>query len=224
MRSKIIILSFVFSLLISFSVYGQKKFNEGKIVYTITYPDSELDAQTAAVMPTTMTIYVKGDKVRTEMKMGMGMSNVTISDAKSKTLISLMDGMGEKYAMKMTEADVKKMSGDMPAPEITSTGETKEIAGYKCEVSKVVITDKDGKKINSEICITKELKASQLNWHDSKYSSVDGIMLEYDIEQGPMKMRFKAKSVKEEAVADSMFDIPKDYQYKTIEELQQMNR
>lgn len=223
MRNKIIF-SFISCLLISFLCFGQKKFNEGKIIYTITYPDTELDAQTTTMMPTTMTLYVKGDKVRTETKMGMGMSNTTISDAKTKTLVSLMDGMGEKYAMKMTEADIKKMSGDMPAPEITSTGETKEIAGYKCEVSKVVITDKDGKKINSEICITKELKASQLNWHDSKYSSVDGIMLEYDIEQGPMKMRFKAKSIKEESVVDSMFDIPKDYQYKTLEELQQMNR
>ena len=223
MRNKIVF-SFISCILISFLCFGQKKFNEGKIVYAITYPDTELDAQTAAMMPTVMTMYVKGDKVRTEMKMGMGMSNVTISDAKSKTLISLMDAMGEKYAMKMTDVDIKKESGDTPVPEITSTGETREIAGFKCEVSKVVITDKDGKKINSEICITKELKASQLNWHDTKYSNVDGIMLEYDMEQGPMKMKFKVKSIKEEAVADSMFDIPKDYQFKTLEELQNMGQ
>lgn len=212
----------ILCLLISITGFAQKNFKEGKIVYAITFPDMDLDPQQAAMMPTTMTLYIKGDNSRMEMKMGMGMSQTVITDSKTKTVTSLIDAMGQKYAMKMTEEDIKKEAGDTPEIEVTKTGETKEIAGLVCEVSKVIIKDKKGEKIDSEICLSKEFIIPNANWNNPTYKDVDGLMLEYEMEQGQMKMKLKAKSVKEETVADSMFEIPKDYEYKTMEEMMQM--
>src|SRR5687767_3903678 len=72
---------------------------EGKIVYEISFPGLELDANNAAMLPKEMTMYIKNGKVRNEMSMGMGMTTSTISDSKTKTAITLMDMMGSKYAI-----------------------------------------------------------------------------------------------------------------------------
>jgi hypothetical protein len=217
-----ILLSLIATLLVTFSGFAQKEFKEGKIVYTITYPDMDFDAQTAAMMPSVMTLYIKGDKTRMEMKMGMGMSNVTITDAKAKTVTSLIDAMGQKYAMKLSEEDINKEAEEVPEIEINKTDQTKEIAGLSCQVTKLVFKDKKGERIDSEICLSKEFSVSNANWSNPQYKDVDGLMLEYEMEQGQMKMKLKAKSVKEEAVADSMFEIPAEYEHKTLEEMMQM--
>jgi hypothetical protein len=218
---KTFLLSFL-CLLLSFNGFTQKNFKEGKIVYAISFPDMDLDPQQAAMMPSSMTLYIKGENTRMEMKMGMGMSSTVITDAKTKTVTSLMDVMGQKYATKMTEEDIKKQSAEEPDMEITKTGETREIAGFKCEVSKLVIKEKKGERVDSEICLSKEFLTPNANWSNPKYKDIDGLMLEYEMDQGQMKMKLKAKTVKEEAVADSMFEIPSDYEYKTLDQMMKM--
>ncbi|MGI8892166.1 MAG: hypothetical protein ACR2GN_01765, partial [Bacteroidia bacterium] len=74
------LLSLLLCLLASFAGFAQKTFKEGKIVYAITYPDMDLDPQQAAMMPSVMTLYIKGENTRMEMKMGMGMSQTVITD------------------------------------------------------------------------------------------------------------------------------------------------
>ena len=209
-------------LLSSGSGLAQENFKEGKIVYSITYPDMDLDPQQAAMMPSVMTLYIKGENTRTEMKMGMGMSTVVITDAKAKKVTSLIDAMGQKYAMEMNENEIEKEAKSAPEVEVTPTGETKEVAGMKCEVSTVVFTDEKGKKINSEICLSKKFKIPQANWSNPAYKDIDGLMLEYEMAQGDMKMKLTAKSIKQEDVPDEMFNIPADYKPVTREELMNM--
>ena len=97
-------------IVISFSAVGaraQTKFTEGKIVYSISMNTDDMDEQLAKMMPKECTLSSKGDMSRIDVVMGMG-TVVTIMDGKAKVMTTLMDMMGKKTAIKMTEDDMKK--------------------------------------------------------------------------------------------------------------------
>src|SRR6185369_2703023 len=82
-------------------VHAQKKITQGKAIFDITYPGSELDEQTLAMMPAKSTTYFKNQQARDEMKIALG-TTVTITNGKTGEMTTLMDMMGNKIAMKYT--------------------------------------------------------------------------------------------------------------------------
>lgn len=199
--------------------FAQKNNFEGKVVFDISFPGMELDASTAAMLPKESTIYIKGDKSRTEMSMGMGMSNATISDGKSKSATVLMDIMGSKYAIKMTEADMKKSQGDTKA-KVKLLDETKEIAGYKCKKAEITLDNKE--KTVATVYYTPEIGGKELNWSKNEFGDIDGFLMDFETVQNGMTMKMTAKKVSPEKIDDSKFIIPADYKPTTQEELQKM--
>jgi GLPGLI family protein len=200
--------------------FAQKgKAFEGKIVYEINFPGMELDAASAAMLPKEMTMYIKNGKVRNEMSMGMGMTTSTISDSKTKSAITLMDIMGSKYAIKTTEAELKK---DQPKedPTVKITEETKKIAGYDCKKAIVTMGDKEKSTIN--IYFTPEIGSKDMNWSKPEFKGIDGFPMEFEMKQNGMNMHMIAKSVSTETITESKFVVPADYKETTQEELQKM--
>ena len=65
------------SLLSAATASAQKKINEGKVTFEITYPDMELDQQTMAMLPDKSTFYFKNEKSRVEVKMAMGSTSLS---------------------------------------------------------------------------------------------------------------------------------------------------
>jgi GLPGLI family protein len=212
---------FVLFLLMFFSLrfaIGQETINEGKIVYEITYPDMEMDAQMAAMMPSQSVVYIKSNWSRTETAVGMGISSVTIMNSKTNEIIALMDMMGTKTATVMKD-DVPAKGKD----KSTSSGmtfkpvnETKEIAGMVCK--KAIMNTGEGEDftmyytdaINSKSQFTKQ-------WKDFK-----GFPMEYVINSSGFNMKMTAKSVSAEKVDDDLFKVPADYKILTQEEFSKM--
>jgi len=213
---KRIYLFIAFVVLIGFQneIYAQKGLSEGKVIYTITYPDMEMDPQMVAMMPTESVVFFKGAMSRTDLSMGMGISSSSIMNSKTGEIVALTDMMGSKSAMKMTTDELKKSKNQnkTPDPVITITNETKEIAGYKCK--KAIVKNADN---TQEIYYTDEINsisAATLDWKEIK-----GFPMEYSIDQNGLKMKFAAKSVTPEKVADTIFVIPADYKMVTQEEM-----
>lgn len=193
---------------------GKKKSFEGKILFEITYEElPEMLEPYRAMLPKETTTYIKGTKSRVEQNT-MGQTIVNVTDSEKKTGFMLMDGMGEKTAYtiesKDFESENKKSQENV---EVTYTKETKDISGYKC--TKVEIKDK--KEGNTVFAwVTEDIQGAS-----KQYSYLKGFPLEYSINaQMGMTMVMKAKTIEKMKVADSYFEIPKDYAKKPMSELQ----
>ena len=122
--------------------------------------------------------------------------------------------MGKKNAYTMDTKDIEKeSSATADLYEATYTTETKEIAGYKC--TKVDIKNKkDGS--TSYAYVSKEIPGS-----NKTYSFLNDFALEYSIHtDNEMTMVMKVKTLEKMKVADSFFEIPKDYPVKTMADFQ----
>lgn len=213
-----LILSFVFTTPL-FVQAGVGKF-EGVITYNISISGPNLSAELTAMFPKTMTLTVKGSDSRNEAVSAMG-TMVEITNYSKKLTITLMGMMGKKVAIKKTLDEVTKDMGNDPKPVVQMTGETKDIAGYKCK--KAIITiDNKGKKITIDAWFTDELGGKELNWGNSVYRDIEGMLMEYSVVEQGMTMKYSAASVEKKAVSDSEFEIPADYTLTTEAELRSM--
>jgi GLPGLI family protein len=201
------------AVLFSAPAKAQKKLSEGKITYEISFPGMQIDPQQAAMLPTESITYIKGDKSRSEQKMGMGMSQVVISDSKANSAVILMDMMGNKTAIKMTAAEMEK--GEKEKPQVKVLDETKEIAGYKCK--KAEITDSKGN--TSQVYFTKDIKGTQ-GGGKGLFKELDGFPMEFELKQQGMSMKFTVTNVSDEKVDDNLFAVPAGYKEMTLEEFQ----
>jgi len=201
-------------------LFGQKDFS-GVIVYNITYPDNKFDAQTMSMMPKTATLTIKGMQSRTEMSMGMGGSTVSIFNGEKMEGVTLMDIMGQKFAIATTEADIEKEMDKMPDFVVETTGETKEIAGYLCTKAIIKVNDNGDNGLH-EAYFTDELGSGYINRNNPIFRDIKGVMLEYSFDQQGMKMLFSAVSVENKKISDKSFEVPEGYKNVSHEELQNM--
>ena len=194
----------------STSIFAQNTF-QGKVVYEMSYPGTELDANTMAMMPKETIIYIKNEKVRSEISMGGMGSSVSIVDNKTKTSTTLMDMMGQKIAFKATAEDVEKMKAKGASePKVTLLNETKEIAGYKCKKAEIEMED-NKENVKMYVYYSNEITNGSNNWSNPQYKGIDGFLMEYEIAKQGVKMRMSVKSVSKENVDDSKFAIPTGY-------------
>ena len=211
-------LTFLFSFL-AFQVSAQKTIREGKLIYAISYPDMELDANMAAMLPVESVVYFNEDFSRTETAMGMGMSSASIVNSKTGGVTTLMDMMGTKSAIVMTDEQVKdaRKKSEASGLKVEITNETKEIAGYECK--KAILKDETS-NISFEVYFTDKINSyAQMS---SEWKDLKGCPMEFTVEQGGMKFQMVAKSVSAEPVAVDMFKIPSDYKIVTQEEMMKM--
>lgn len=191
---------------------------QGKIVFEISYPNSTLDEQSKAMLPTESVVYFKGNMSCVEVSMGVGNTTV-ITDHKLGESTALMDILGNKTAVKSSKADAQTERSLENKPVVELKPETKMIAGYTCK--KAVVTSKGTKgDVISDVWYTSELMAR--NSFQTEIDGIDGFMLEFQAEQNGMTMKMTAKHVIEQNVEDSKFITPEGYTLMTKEQVQQM--
>ncbi len=212
-----LLIAFILTSAAQIATAQTNKISEGKIIYDITYPGTELDQNTMAMMPSDATFYVKKDMSRMEMKMGAG-SVISISNAKDGNTTTLMDMMGSKMALKTTKDDVKKAKEKAGKPEVKITDETKDIAGYKCTKAIVTMTGKEKQTFN--VWFTKDIEAKNSTSH--QIEGIDGFMMEFEFQQQGITMKMSVRSVESQKVDDAMFKIPDGYKEMSMDDLKKM--
>ena len=208
---KNLVLAFVV-VAISLPAFAQKKF-EGTITFGLEYQNLPAEmAAMEAMLPDEMTTQIKGDKTRLQQSLGMGMSQVTITDLKKGSGTLLMNMMGKKMAVEMSKDDLEEMDKKKSdkKPEFKYLDGTKEIAGYTCKKAMVVLEGAG----EMEIYYTEDLPAGA----NKQFEGLKGFPLEYTIDSGQFKMKMTAKSVKKESLGEDLFVIPDGYDKMTFEE------
>jgi GLPGLI family protein len=186
---------------------------QGVITFSLSFDNSGLPPEALAMFKNSEAVtYIKGDKTRMDMNMSIQSSSFIIDNA-NKTIVSLMDIMGQKFLIRMNQEEVKKEQEKSPETTIKYTNETKEIAGYKCKKAEITV---NGSVAN--VYYTDEIPTT-----DTKviYKGLKGFPMEYSVKQGGVEIKFVVTRVSKEDIADDKFEIPKEgYTETTIDGLQ----
>ncbi len=211
-------LSGLFAMALLFTAVTFAQLKEGTIVYIMELPN--MPPEQAAMMGNMETVIsIKNDKTRTETSTPF-YSNVTITDNKTKDVVTLMDMpmMGKKYLIrsKIEEPKDKKAEGEVKVKQLN---DKKTIAGYACTNAEVTWTSKDGKEFVTTVWYTKELGVS----YEAQFKGLNGVPMEYEFDSNGQKIKMTCKSFSKEPVSDSKFEIPTSgYEEKTQKEMEEM--
>ena len=98
----------IFFVFILISLNGLSQKNEGYVRFAMQYSDSELSKEEMAVMPTESEMWFKGDRMKLQMPMGMGLqSSILIFNEEVHLLLDLM---GNKMAIKTNKNEIQNDS------------------------------------------------------------------------------------------------------------------
>ena len=213
---------FLLACIIVFSINLFAQSFEGKIVFEMSFPDFK-DPQMAAMLPKEAVAYFKNNQSRMEMNMMMGMKNATISDGLKKTSVTLMDLMGQKYAIENSGSDEVMQKKMMESTKVSITSDKKMIAGFLCTKALVEIPNPENEKelIKMDMWFTKDLSINK-NYMNGPMEKIDGSVLEFSINQTGMKINLTAKEVLKQPVSDDLFLIPSEYKHMSSADLMKM--
>lgn len=201
---------------VSFSlpVKAQKILNEGTLVYNMSVETGSEQPKIADMLDgATTTIYLKGDKSKTELVSSLG-REATIYDASTKTGVILKDYSGQKLMITLTESNWEENNNKYNGITFENTGETAVIAGFKC--NKAIAKLKNGTSFT--VFYTTEVEPANKSY-DTQFKTLPGLPVQYEMQSGKMKLKFTLSKISYNLVPLSVFEIPKSgYRVLTYEE------
>ena len=217
MKTTIKLLFVLVALSVTVSGFSQKKAKpfKGVITYGIAYDGDEIDAATQAQLPTEILVSVRGSLVRNE-QVSAFYTMASISNLEEGSAIILIDAMGMKIAVNQSKEEIEEglAEAEMEDPVIKLLDETKVIAGYNCKKAEVT----SGEEV-IEVFYTEEIAIPEGMNDNNGFKGINGMLMEYTVDQQGMIMIMTAKEVKKGGVGKGLFLIPDDYEIKSMEEL-----
>jgi len=222
-------LRFLFLFLSFACVFGSCKqftdtkfISEGTIEYNITYLESEDNAM-KDVMPKTMTLIFKDDKMAIDLTGGFGLFKATwVSDFDKRSFLQMVKIMNQKFAIMLDSNTVNEMNDKLPKLKVEFLDDTKKIANYHCKHAK--INFENPKYPSFDIYYTNEINIKNPNW-STQFKAIDGVMLEYQMKRYNIEMKFTAKkiiSAKDEPIDNTIFERPADYKLISREHMDEL--
>jgi len=213
-----VFLVFAISSLLSLGAIAQKKVSELTLVYDTEITTGSKDPKLAdAFDGATTTIYVKGPLSRLEMVSAL-FTSTTIHDSKAGTAVVLREVSGQKLLIRLTADDWKDKNKRYEGITFKDTEETKVIAGYT--TTKAIATMPDGSTFT--VYYTKDIIPENREY-EYQFRSLAGLPLEYELNQGNLKIKYTVSQINLNLVPAAKFDIPKSgYREMTYQESKKM--
>ncbi|MBO9570888.1 MAG: hypothetical protein J7497_01560, partial [Chitinophagaceae bacterium] len=193
---------------------AQKRISELTLVYNAKVTTGNAEPRMAdAFDGATTTIYLKGNMSRSEMASAL-FSSTTIHDSRAGTAVVLREVSGQKLLIRMNKSDWEEKNARYKGITFTNTGETKEIAGYKCFKAEAKMSDGSTFVVYYTPDIVPENKE-----YDYHFKDLNGLPLEYELTQRNLNIRYTVSRINLNPVPASKFDIPTSgYREMTYEE------
>jgi GLPGLI family protein len=197
---------------------AQKRISELTLVYDAKVITGNSEPKMAdAFDGATTTIYLKGNLSRSEMVSAL-FSSTTIHDAKTGTAVVLREVSGQKLLIRMSNKDWQEKNARYDGITFTNSGETKEIAGYKC--MKAMAKMNDGSSFT--VYYTPDIVPENREY-DYHFKNLNGLPLEYELTQRNLTIRYTVSKINLNPVPASKYDIPTSgYREMTFEESKNM--
>jgi len=196
---------------------AQKRVSELTLVYDTEITTGSKDPKLAdAFDGATNTIYIKGTQSRSEMVSAL-FTSTTIHDAKTGTAVVLREVSGQKLLIRLTADDWKDKNKRYEGISFKDKSGTKVIAGYT--TTKAIATLPDGTTFT--VYYTKDIVPENREY-EYQFRSLAGLPLEYEMNQGNLKIKYTVSQINLNPVPASKFDIPKTgYREMTYQESKQ---
>jgi GLPGLI family protein len=186
MKTKMIL--FGLALLTGLTALTQKKFSEGSINYDIVINTGTEKPQAADFLDgATSTVYIKGNKSRTEMISSLG-TQATVIDGNS--VVVLKEYGDQKYLIQLTPSEWKDANKKYAGVIFTTSNEVKTILGYNCK--KAIGKLNDGNTFTV--------------WYTP---DLPGLAMQYETSMGNMNVIYTVSKISFAPVPASKFDLPK---------------
>ncbi len=206
-----LLLSFVLGPL--FKAEAQKKVSELTLVYDYSVTSQDKNIESAV-----HTVYIKGNKSRSEMTSSL-FSSTTFFDANTGLAVILKEVSGQKLLIRLNADNWAERNKLYDGIVFKNTTETKEIAGYHC--IKAVGQTKSGAIIS--VYYTRDILVENRQY-EPPFRALDGVPLEYDLTNGSVKISYRISRINLNPVPESKFDIPSSgYRELNYEESKKMN-
>lgn len=205
-------------LLMQLGTFAQRKVSEVTLVYDTEITTGSKDPKLAdAFDGATTTIYIKGPQSRSEMVSAL-FTSTTIHDSKAGTAVVLREVSGQKLLIRLTAEDWNDKNKRYEGIKFADTDETKVIAGYN--TTKAIATMPDGSTFT--VYYTKDIVPENREY-EYQFRSLAGLPLEYEMNQGNLKIKYTVSQINLNPVPASKFDIPKSgYREMTYQESKKM--
>ncbi|HMZ56101.1 MAG TPA: DUF4412 domain-containing protein [Nitrospira sp.] len=183
---------------------------------------------------TSMDWYLKGEKARMEMSRKEGQKQVLIFDGKTRTMQMAMPGQNTYMEMSLEGERGEHLREAFDRQTVERTGKKDKIAGYTCEVWR--ISDKDDRRLKSEICVAKGFGKAATFWVDPKEvrrssqpSWVKQLIeeggfglrsIQYD-ETGKETTRMEVTSIEKKSLDQGLFAFPSDWTKRDLSAIQE---
>jgi GLPGLI family protein len=193
-----------FFLVWNTSALAQKKLSEGTISYDIVINTSSNKPQAADFFDgATSTVYLKGNKSRTEMVSSLGTQS-TIIDG-SKNVITILKEYGDqKYLINLTPANWKEANQKNEKVDFSYTDETKTILSYNCKKAIGKLADGTTFTVWYATDLVPDNK-------DFQYvnRALPGLAMEYESNVGNFRVTYTVSKINLSPVPAAKFDLPK---------------
>lgn len=194
----------------------RKDVDQGIIEYKVTYPDLDSSDIMLEMLPDKMIMKFKKDKFISNMSAGAGLIEMGIMvDGGERKMYNLVKIFGDRYVLELSGEDVKQMTDVLPPFQLRPLDEPTIIADAKCE--KVLLDFGISKSESYIFYYTHEVAVKDPNWY-TPYNEIDGVLLDYRIENYNMHMRLRATKIIPQEIDDSEFVIDDRYQSLNKEE------
>ncbi len=190
-------------LLVAFLSFGQKKLTEGIIQYDVVINTGSDKPQGADFLDgATTTVYLKGNKSRSEMVSALG-TQATVIDGAKNSIVILKDYGSQKYMINLTPANWKEMNSKYADVAYSVTDSTKKILGYTCK--KAVGKLADGTPVNVWFSPDIQIDNKSFNMIGQ---SLPGLAMEFEAKMGNMNITYTVSKITFTTVPVARFDLP----------------
>lgn len=176
-----------------FNAFDQR-LREGVIEYNVTFPYlDDSNNMMASLLPEKMYLHFKRDQFSTELATVGGLfKNRFVSNQDQKQLIHQLKIFKKKLETEYDETGIQRQMMNLPNITIVETNEVDTVAGFPCKKAIGIFDHISLPEMT--IYYTDQINIDSPNWCTQFYP-IEGVLMQYEVEQLGIRMRFRATSV-----------------------------
>lgn len=184
---------------------------EGYIEYQVEYQGDSMKDLIHRFLPKTMKMYFKNNNTRNSISDLAGVVEFThIKHQQKGTYTTLVDVFDNQYKYVEQDEQPSIFFQTRPNIDIERTSEMKTIAGCNSRKYDVKYKDGNGNTRSFPIYATRDIHIKDFT-DSTPFQSVDGVLMEFQLNIYDLPMKLKAKRVVSEEIPENYFQIPSGY-------------
>lgn len=198
----------------------QKHITEGIIEYEVTYPELEESNLMLEMLPNEMVMSFKEDKFKSELKTGAGIVEMTIiADGGKRKMYNMVKLFTDRYVLELDEPGARALTDAVPPFQMKFLDGKDTIASAVCK--RILIDFGQAKDESYIFAFTDEIALKSPNWC-TPYYDIEGVLLDYRVDNYGMNMRLRAKKIIPQSISDDVFVVDDRYQKLTRKEFDEL--